>query len=269
MSATRRAQAAGEVSSAQLRHRSPAPSAKPGVIVTTSWDDGHRMDVRLADLLIEYQVPATFYISPFDAEFKPEDRLPSSGITDLAEHFEIGAHTLTHPQLTNVSDSAARDEIEGSKKQLEDITGRPVDTFCYPRGAYNETHVRMVRDAGFSYARTVQRFSLDAGSDALTAPTTVHAYHHLVDIPQAVAYGKLNPFKAWDVYSHWDRLAERLFDQALENGGVYHLWGHSWEVDGNNDWAALRRVLDYISRRPEVSYRVNGRVNDDDIDDEM
>jgi len=34
-------------------------------IVTTSWDDGHPSDLKLAELLREYDVPATFYI-PID-----------------------------------------------------------------------------------------------------------------------------------------------------------------------------------------------------------
>jgi peptidoglycan-N-acetylglucosamine deacetylase len=235
--------------------------AEPQVIITTSWDDGHQLDLRLAELLAEFDMPGTFYISPFDAEFRIADRLANSEIEDLAQHFEIGAHTLTHPRLPTVSRQAASDEIVNSKMYLEDITGSMVSSFCYPGGAYNAEHVQMVRDAGFSYARTVERFRRDARADPLRAPTTVHAYSHLVDIPQALHYGKLNPAATWGIYSHWERLAERLFDEVLAKGGVFHLWGHSWEVERNNDWAALRRILDYISRRPGVSYVVNGGLN--------
>ena len=45
------------------------------VTVTTSWDDGHRLDLRLAEILDEYQLPATFYISPASTEIAPADRL--------------------------------------------------------------------------------------------------------------------------------------------------------------------------------------------------
>jgi peptidoglycan/xylan/chitin deacetylase (PgdA/CDA1 family) len=228
------------------------------VVVTTSWDDGHRLDLRLAELLAEYQLPGTFYISPRDAEFEPRDRLPDSELTNFPQGFEIGAHTLTHPRLTRLDEKAAENEIADSKSYLEDVTGRAVNSFCYPYGLFAEQHVEIVRNAGFRYARTVKRFSRSAGADPLQAPTTVHAYSHRVDIPQAVAYGKFNPATAWDVYSHWDRLAERLFDEVLARGGVFHLWGHSWEVDQHKDWTALRRVFDYISRRSEVSYLVNG-----------
>ena len=235
-----------------------ANSAKPRVVVTTSWDDGHRLDSRLAELLAEYQLPGTFYVSPRDAEFESRDRLADSAVVSLGQDFEIGAHTLTHPRLTTLDEGTAQREITDSKTYLEDITGRPVNSFCYPYGLFSPAHVQLVHNAGFRYARTVERFAKGTGADLLQAPTTVHAYSHRVDLPQAIAYGKFNPVAAWDMYAHWDRLAEHLFDEVLAKGGVFHLWGHSWEIDKNKDWAALRRVFDYISHRSEVTYVVNG-----------
>ncbi len=38
-------------------------------IVTTSWDDGHKLDLKLAHLLQKYNMPATFYVSPECREF--------------------------------------------------------------------------------------------------------------------------------------------------------------------------------------------------------
>jgi len=39
----------------------------------------------------------------------------------------------------------------------------------------------------------------------------------------------------------------------MENGGIWHLWGHSKEIEDNNDWQQLERVLEYIS--------LNGKTN--------
>ena len=235
-------------------------SAKPKAIVTTSWDDGHRLDSRLAGLLAEYELPGTFYVSPRDAEFEPDDRLARSQLIDLSQGFEIGAHTMTHPRLTKLGMVAARREIVDSKFYLEDAVGRGVNSFCYPYGLFGSEHVQIVHDAGFRYARTVRRFARSTGSDQLRAPTTVHAYSHLVDIPQAIARGRFNPMASWDMYAHWDRLAEHLFDEVLAKGGVFHLWGHSWEIDKNNEWDTLRRVFSYISHRSGVTYLVNGQL---------
>ena len=67
---------------------------------------------------------------------------------------QIGAHTATHPRLTQVSLTAAREEIVGSKKALEDRFGVPVENFCYPYGDWNETVRDLVIDAGYKTAFT-------------------------------------------------------------------------------------------------------------------
>jgi peptidoglycan-N-acetylglucosamine deacetylase len=230
------------------------------VIVTTSWDDGHRLDNRLAALLAEYQLPGTFYVSPESAEIAAGDRLSAPQIAELAGAFEVGAHTLTHPRLSMVDESTARQEIEGSRRYLEDVTGSEITSFCYPYGDFNETAVAQVRAAGFKYARTVKRFSAVPGADLFRAPTTVHAYSHLVDAVPALRLAQPNLSAAWRLYRSWDLLAMRLFDQTLRSGGVFHLWGHSWEIDAHGDWDRLRRVFAYIAGRPGARYVVNGLI---------
>jgi len=51
-----------------------------------------------------------------------------------------------------------------------------------------------------------------------------------------------------------------MFDKVMEDGGIFHLWGHSWEVDGHGDWEKLEDVLRYISRKKGVRYVVNGEL---------
>ena len=52
---------------------------------------------------------------------------------------EFGAHSRTHPDLTRLSDAELRDEVAGSRDDLENLLGtRPV-SFAYPFGFYNGT----------------------------------------------------------------------------------------------------------------------------------
>jgi peptidoglycan/xylan/chitin deacetylase (PgdA/CDA1 family) len=74
----------------------------------------------------------------------------------LALGHEIGAHTLSHPNLTRISLSAAREEIFSSKKKLEDLFGRPIRHFCYPYGEWNDALVDLVREAGYATATTTR-----------------------------------------------------------------------------------------------------------------
>ncbi len=70
--------------------------------------------------------------------------------------YEIGAHTMTHCNLSEVPLDVARREIFESKKVLENLIGRPVRHFCYPYGGFN-TEVRdLVIEAGFETATTCE-----------------------------------------------------------------------------------------------------------------
>ncbi len=67
---------------------------------------------------------------------------------------EIGAHTVTHPDLRALGEEACRREVEGSRDTLRDVTGAPVATFSYPFSGHGPTAVAAVRAAGFSAAVT-------------------------------------------------------------------------------------------------------------------
>jgi peptidoglycan/xylan/chitin deacetylase (PgdA/CDA1 family) len=227
------------------------------VVVTSSWDDGHHLDTPLAELLRRYDIPGTFYIAPDNFEIEPSKRLAPAGIRDLATEFEIGGHTRRHLPLPGLTEDQARDEMLAGKHQLEDILSAPVTSFCYPRGEYLPVHVRLAAEAGFAVARTVRRNSLSIGS-ALEMATTMNAYQHLVDGPISLRLAGKKPWRATRYYTNWDEMAMRWFDICLERGGVYHLWGHSWEIDARDDWQRLERVLGHIGRRSGVSYATNG-----------
>ncbi len=227
------------------------------VIVTTSWDDGHILDLKLADLLRKYSVGGTFYISPRDHEIIPEKRLSNEQIRSLLPDFEIGAHTMTHRPLPTISDDAANEEIITSKKYLEEVIGGPVTSFCYPRGEYTPTHAIMTKQAGFHLSRTVARFSYDTGSNPFELPTSVHTYDHFSDVWGVLRLAKFNPMRFLKLYRNWEAQAIAMFDAVSKRGGIFHLWGHSWEVDDHNDWNRLERVLQYVGGRANVSYVAN------------
>jgi peptidoglycan-N-acetylglucosamine deacetylase len=230
--------------------------------VTTSWDDGHVLDLRLAEMLRDRGLTGTFYISPRSQELNPEQRLRSADIRDLAQDFEIGGHTLTHHRLTSLDLATAAEEIKAGKDHLEDVIGSPLRSFCYPGGEYDRDHVDLVRQAGFAVARTVQRYVTAPPADLLEVGTTVHAYRHLKDIVPILRRSSWRPGSALARYRDWAPLAIDLFDETLLRGGVFHLWGHSWEIDARSGWASLARVLDHIAGRRQARYISNGDLAD-------
>src|SRR2546421_3969818 len=146
-------------------------------LLTTSWDDGHVLDFKIADLLSKYDLTGTFYI-PRNA---PTTTMSPAHVRDLASGFEVGAHTLEHVFLTDVDVARAEGEIAGSKKWVEQTIGRPCAMFCPPAGRFNRDHLRLIRVAGFTGVRTVEMLSLDhprLREGVLVMPTTLQAATH-------------------------------------------------------------------------------------------
>ena len=48
----------------------------------------------------------------------------------------------------------------------------------------------------------------------------------------------------------WVRLGRSLVTCALECGGVFHLWGHSWEVEREGQWQRLEEILRLLGGSP-------------------
>jgi peptidoglycan/xylan/chitin deacetylase (PgdA/CDA1 family) len=86
---------------------------------------------------------------------------------------DTGAHTVTHPTLSKLAPDIQREEIIGSRQQLESALGRPVTSFAYPYGGpsdFDQTTAMIVRHAGFDYACANVSGRLDFATDAYRLP---------------------------------------------------------------------------------------------------
>jgi peptidoglycan-N-acetylglucosamine deacetylase len=220
--------------------------------VTTSWDDGHPLDLRLAELLERYGLPATFYVPLSNSR----PTLSPAEIRELSQRFEIGAHTVNHLRLQGLAESEARREIGDSKKRLEDILGKPCSIFCFPGGNYGRIHFRMLRDAGFGAARTVELLSFEpprTRDGIAVIPTTMQAYPHHTAAYLRNAAKRFSVEAVWNLIrggstKPWHEFAGVLLKRAADCGGVFHLWGHSWEIEETGQWQALEQTLAAISQ---------------------
>jgi peptidoglycan/xylan/chitin deacetylase (PgdA/CDA1 family) len=66
-----------------------------------------------------------------------------------ANGIDLGAHTVSHPNLTKVPIEQARREITQSKKDIEKITGKVARFFSYPGGIFNDEIVKIVAQSHF------------------------------------------------------------------------------------------------------------------------
>ena len=221
-------------------------------ILTTSWDDGQQFDEKLSSLLLDYGIKGTFYIAK-----NWEGRIVDTDlIKDLEKNFEIGAHTLSHSDLTSIPLKDADKEIKCSKEWLEKLLNHKIEMFAYPKGKYNDKIVKLVRQAGFLGARTLNfkttlpknPFMMGVGCQASNGS------------PLLRLKASLNSGMSFKSLLDWSVNAKLLFDYVMENGGIWHLWGHSWEIEENGDWEKLEKVLKYVSNKKNVYYLENREI---------
>lgn len=89
---------------------------------------------------------------------------------------EVGAHTVTHSVLANLPAAEQRYEIQQSKTDLENVLGRPVESFAYPFGTlsdYNDTTVQLVKELGFKYACSNFKDMVQPGADLFQLPRQI------------------------------------------------------------------------------------------------
>lgn len=152
------------VSESSFRHHlelvagSGLPVAVPGAEtggegdrIFITFDDGHESDRRIAlPLLVERGMKAVFFITTgwtgsggyMDAGMIRE--LAAAGMV-------VGSHGSSHAFLTGLGDEALADELSGSRKALEDITGARVDSLSAPGGRIDARVAGAAREAGYRW----------------------------------------------------------------------------------------------------------------------
>ena len=231
--------------------------------MTTSWDDGARADLKVAELLRSKGVRGTFYI-PIKHKGPVLDHLELRGL--LSEGFELGSHGFSHKPLCNLSPQELVQEVSPCKPILEDIIGTEVRMFCYPWGRFDARVVQTVQQCGFKGARTVRMLAIRPDFDPFEMPTTLQIFRHspFTYFKNAARSGNIESWQRCLVQTprlgNWLDLGKRLFDEVLECGGVWHLYGHSWELEQYGLWDDLKEILDYVGGREGVQYVSNSEL---------
>jgi hypothetical protein len=228
------------------------------MIITTSWDDGHSLDTKLVALLEKYDIKATFYIPLANAENSVMER---SQMKDISNYHEIGGHTVNHIYLNKLSELEAKKEINNCKTELEQLTGKEVKAFCFPGGKYSKRDIDLVSEAGYSFGRTTRYFNTKIDCDTRLMHTTVQAFNHssidllkhcikrmmlteIIDCNGFIPYNK-----------DFASLSAHFFNNP--NTDVFHLWGHSWEIEKYNLWDQLEDLFKLFVHIPNVSFMNN------------
>ena len=233
---------------------------KKQIIITTSWDDGHALDLRLAELLDKYSIKGTFYVPLNNAEHSV---MQPSELVQIAGKFEVGGHTVNHIYLNTLGKEDAKYEVAECKTMLQDRLGRGVDAFCYPGGKYSQRDIDLVSEAGFLFGRTTRLLHTSSAIETKLMDTSMQAFHHssVTLTKHCLKAGFILPIVQQLFFYKGNRdfplLAEVLIDKILSNGGVFHLWGHSWEIEEFGLWNDLELLLKALAFNRDFAYMNN------------
>ena len=222
--------------------------------VTLSYDDGTLHDRRFIELLNKYGVKCTFnlvsgcfrddYLTVDPNETPIEEHrflnVSKAEVAELYKGHEVATHSLTHPNLTELSYDEVCHEINEDVKNLEKLTGEKIKGFAYPYGAYDDNVIKALKDCNIKYARTVnstKEFTLPEDF-LLWHPT---AYHEHEDIMETV----------------------NRFLESDEEGILFYLWGHSYEFYIGDKWGLIEDILKaFASHADEIWFATNGEIYD-------
>jgi peptidoglycan/xylan/chitin deacetylase (PgdA/CDA1 family) len=134
--------------------------------VVLSFDDGYRSDYTDAlPMLRSVHWPGVLNLEVNNT--KPVWGLrPGLVHALLRAGWELDAHTITHPDLTEVPAGRLWREVDGSRRIIQREFRVPVDFFCYPSGRYDAAVIADVERAGYLGATTT-RYGLARPSEGL------------------------------------------------------------------------------------------------------
>jgi len=159
----------------------------PDKSVVLTFDDGYAsVHEHALPVLRRCKFSATVFVIPGHVDgvndwgppvagFGRQEMLSWDQVKDLAENgIEIGAHTLSHADLTSLAGDALEREIAGSAEEISLQLGEPVQTFAYPYGSLNNEAAAIVDRTFQAVCTTVHR---RASNEPLTLLPRVEMYY--------------------------------------------------------------------------------------------
>lgn len=229
-----------------------------------SFDDGLEQDKKIVEILRSFNMGATFNlnsglygkqqmigrigtlgckevpIGQFQKQkhhllkYVPHCRIPEDEVVEVYEGFEIASHTVSHRNLTKLTEEEIREEIFQDVQQLSQKFSQAVTGFAYPFGASNEVAKKVLGDCGITYARTVGSVkNFDFPEDPLNLP--ISCWHI-----SSKAAEKLDAF---------------LNAPEQEKDMLFLMFAHGYEFDfgvKESSWEKFKRLCDRVASHDEI-----------------
>lgn len=144
--------------------------------VVLTFDDGYRtMYTEVMPRLKQAGFAGTFFVIPAArwSDWSMDEGMFAAMVNN---GMELGSHTYNHLELDTLSQSDIAGELQSSMALIEQLTGQPVVSVCYPAGAYNDTVLEQAQAAGYRIGVTTELAVASRDQDVYTLPRLRIAY---------------------------------------------------------------------------------------------
>ena len=172
--------------SAALRGATTMP-AHPFAV---TFDDGYDDNVAAIAALAEAGISSTIYVT--GSYVGQPGFLDAAQLRSLAARplVEVGAHSVRHRRLDELSRPEIIGELRGSRSFLAQVTSTEIASVAYPHGNHDARVLDEVRSAGYSSGAAVKNALSRPGDDPLAFARWTVLAHHTADDVAAVIDGK-------------------------------------------------------------------------------
>jgi peptidoglycan/xylan/chitin deacetylase (PgdA/CDA1 family) len=131
------------------------------IIIT--FDDGYRDNYTHAyPILKKYNYKAVIFL--IVNYLGSPSYLTTGQIQEMGDRISFQSHTVSHIELDKAGEKTVEEECRASKKKIEEITGKPVNTLCYPCGLYKQNTIS-IASRYYDYAVTTKPGYYNRSSD--------------------------------------------------------------------------------------------------------
>ena len=137
--------------------------------IMITFDDGYRdIFYKAAPVLTKLRMQGTAYVIS-NRVVNGDRTFLSPGLLRALENrgIEIGSHSVSHSDLTQLSDREVLVELMESRRSLERWLWHPVQWLAYPFGAYDGRVEKLARRAGYVLAVTTEEGTLQSAGQPL------------------------------------------------------------------------------------------------------
>jgi len=124
---------------------------KPEGQVAIMLDDGFRGIYECREFFYEQKIYPTIFLPVKFIGEKEKGIMGKGEILELQQQgFIFECHSWTHRPLTEVPHTELKHELVDSKRYLEDLLCKKVESICLPLGYFTEVILKYVNDAGYT-----------------------------------------------------------------------------------------------------------------------